>query len=145
MLTSIITLFITILISTLLYFNLNTKTSLDELDNSKSFKEQFNELSNTEKSLNNVLLFVSNQKQKIIETEKTLNDLYTEKDKLEPIVNSDRKAIKAILEYQNTKIQENIFSDRTIGFILGVIGSLFASGIIAIVRFFYYKRKNNND
>jgi hypothetical protein len=144
-LTSFSTLILILSLSIFIYFNLNNKISLNELNIDKSFKEQFQELSNTEKSLNNVLLFISNQKLKMVETEKTLNDLYIEKDKLEPIINTDKEAIKALLEYQNVKNQEDVFSERTIGLILGVIGSLFASGIITIGKYFYYKRKVNND
>lgn len=143
-LTSLSTFFTVIIIVIFVYLNLNIY-KLKELKVDKSFKEQFDELSNTEESLNNVLLFISNQKQKMLETEKTLNDLYAEKNKLEPILNSDRETIKALLDYQNSKSQDNIFSELTIGFILGIISSLFASGIITIGKFFYYKRKNADD
>lgn len=126
------------------YSELNKKDYIyKQSDSTRNFNKQFSELTNTENSLKELLVFISTQKNKMLEVENILNELNTEKKRLEPLVKADKESIKALLEYQNNKSNESNNKERIIGFGLGVLGSIIAAIIIAISKYFYYKRKEN--
>jgi|GEM_PF-2361530 Mg2+ and Co2+ transporter CorA len=111
-----------------------------ELSQNPDFRAQIEELSETEETLQQLLRFVSQQKDKIEGYEKSIEDLETEKQKLEPLVNADRAKVEAFFRAQEERAQEKVFQERYIGFGLGVLASFVASFLLFIGRYFIAKR-----
>lgn len=106
-----------------------------------SFSEQLDNLNTVQGSLNNLIQFVEMQKTKLKESEDVVNSLKNEQEKLKPVVEADRKTVDAILELQAQRTQTNVWRERWMGFGLGILASMLASGIITVITYFVRKRR----
>jgi hypothetical protein len=71
--------------------------------------------------------FLEKERARIIDTEKTVRRLINEKEQLEPVINTQRETVEAILAAHAERTARNIWKERLIGFFLGVFASLLAS------------------
>ena len=99
-----------------------------------TFSNQLKTLDEVSKNLATLQRFVSNQKDKLIESEKTLTKLKDEEKILRPAIEADRKTIEAIIKLQSDIAGRNIWLERSIAFLLGVLSSLFATIIIGFLK-----------
>lgn len=106
--------------------------------------KQVDNLNDVEASLNSLIEFVQHQKSTIAETEQKLTNLNKEKEELEPLVNVDRQVINALFEQQNKFNQKKVWTERIIGFGLGIIGSIIASIIFNLFRRRQLKKRTQN-
>ena len=106
-----------------------------------TYTQQLDALNNVQGSLNNLMQFVEMQKGKLKESEDLVNSLKSEQEKLKPVVEADRKTVEAILELQAQRAQTSVWRERGIGFALGVLSSILASSLIALVS---YMRKRKS-
>jgi len=98
------------------------------------FTVQINTLENVSKNLTILQKFIAEQKAQLIESEKTLTRLKNEEEKLKPVIEADRKTVEAILKMQSEIIDKNIWIERSVAFILGVLSSLFATFILSFLK-----------
>lgn len=126
-------------------------TYLDQADRQKreskrleslNYQEQIEQLDNTESSIKQLLQFVNLQKKSLQETEDTISQLKTEKEKLQPLVESDRAVVEAIFKAQEERTNSNVWRERWIGFGFGVLASLIASFIWFVVALLLKGRHN---
>jgi len=112
-------------ITTLLYFvsSINPKSQDNEIIN------QIKRLDEAKQSLTLLTKYIDEQKKSIIETEKTVKSLKEEQSKLKPLVESDKKIVEDILSIHAERNKINIWIDRLLAFILGVLSSLVAAFI----------------
>ena len=109
-------------------------------DKTKPYSTQVEELKNTEKSLRNLQVFVTEQKEKLIESEKILQNLKDEHNKIKPIVEADKRIVEAVFQTQEKRQRISIWVERALSFIIGIGASLIASQI----RQWWVKRKSAN-
>jgi hypothetical protein len=96
--------------------------------------QQIEKLDVMQSSLTELQNFISEQKVKLVEMEKNLSSLKEEKQKLEPVVKSDRKQVESILQLQQDRSRTQVWRDRLYGFIIGFISSLLASSVIVFIK-----------
>jgi hypothetical protein len=106
---------------------------------SLSYSQQLDSLNSVQQSLNNLIDFVDLQKRKLRESEDVVDTLKAEQEKLEPVVATNRQVIEAILDLQSRKAQADVWKERGIGFLSGIIASVIASFLFA----FFSRRKKN--
>ena len=99
-----------------------------------TYEKQFERLTQVQASINDLAEFVTQQQQQLRKSQETLNTLEREKEKLKPIVESDRQVVDAILQLQAEKTKQNVWVERGIGFLIGIVGSLIASVIWTLVQ-----------
>lgn len=105
------------------------QTRTQKLANFQSYSEQFELLKNTEKNLNDLSAFISSKKNEIEATKSLIQDLETKKSELEPIVIANQNVVDAIFLQQRRDIEETIWVERGISFVLGILASLIATVI----------------
>jgi hypothetical protein len=99
-----------------------------------SFTKQIEQLDKVQKSLNTLSVFVSEQKKHLKQSQQTIENLKSEQEKLQPIIDADKKIVETLLSLQAEKNRSNIWGERLIGLFLGVAGSLIASLIWAFFK-----------
>lgn len=97
------------------------------------YATQVEQLQQTERSLQALITFVAHQKQALQQTQSALLDLKTEQDRLRPVIESDRTTVEAILSAQERRSSANVSRERWIGFAIGILASLVASFLWAVV------------
>ena len=105
-----------------------------------SYTQQVENLNKVQESLNDLTQFVELQRERLKESEDIVNNLKTEHEKLKPVVEADRKTIEALFDLQYQKSRSDIWKERGIGFILGVLGSVVASFIYGLMSRFRNRR-----
>lgn len=143
--TSIISVIIAIVgIMTGVYFDHQQKIKQElERKENLNYHTQIEQLNDTEENINQLLNFVKQQRVNLKATQTTLDSLKTEKEKLEPLVESDRKVVKALFNAQEERNRSEISRERWIGFGLGILASILASTILMVIRSFVSKGKFN--
>ena len=111
---------------------------LESLD----YQNQIEQLNRMELNVKQLLEFVDNQKQTLQETEDTISSLKSEKEKLQPLVETDRAVVEAIFKAQEERANSNVWRERWIGFGFGVLASLIASFIWFVVSLLVKGRHN---
>jgi len=130
------------IISILMVFYFNNKVNEErqkKFAENINFTSQIGQLNQTEENLNKLISFVKFQKQQLIINEETIEILKKEKNKLEPLVQADKKIIKSLFLEQETRAKKEATTERWIGFGLGLLASLIASIFILIIQFFIKK------
>lgn len=99
--------------------------------------QQIQELDRVHDSLLNLTTFVEDQRKKVIVEQETIDKLTQERAQLEPIVQQDRAIIEAILalqvQRQAEQAERDKWFDRGFGFIAGILGSMVASFLYALL------------
>lgn len=117
-------------------------TYLDYIDREKrenvrleslDYQNQIQQLDQMETNVKQLLAFVDNQKRTLQETEDTISNLKSEKEKLKPLVETDRAVVEAIFKAQEERTNANIWRERWIGFGFGLAASLVASFVWFVV------------
>jgi hypothetical protein len=106
-----------------------------------SYNKQLDALNAVQASLNNLMQFVDLEKAKLKESEDLINSLKSEQEKLRPVVEANRQTVDAILEVQSQRQKQGIWWERAFGFLLGVISSIVASAVVAVVRYIIRRRQ----
>ncbi|WP_340051108.1 hypothetical protein [Pseudomonas proteolytica] len=109
---------------------------------SNNYITQLSQLNNTEQNIKQLLEFVSSQKTALREAEDSLFKLRSEKERLQPLLDSDKATIEAIFKAQEDRASSSVWKERTIGFASGIVASLIASFIWYIFVILFNKRKN---
>jgi cell division protein FtsN len=111
---------------------------------SQDYQQQIDQLNATEESIRQVLAFVNSQKETLRETEDTISKLKSEKEKLQPIVESDREVVEALFRAQDERAREDIWRERWIGFGFGLLASLVASFVWLTGSLLVKSKRHNN-
>ncbi len=112
---------------------------------SLNYYNQIRQLDDTEKTIKQLLDFVKKQRTNLKSTQDSLESLKTEKQKLEPLVESDRKVVEALFQAQEERSRANISRERWIGFGLGILASILASTILVVLKYFINRKKLHNN
>ena len=96
--------------------------------------KRIEELENIQNGLNELIEFVVNQKNAIIQTELNIKELEKQKNDLEPIVLSQKETVEAIFQEQEKRDYKNRWIERFIGFGLGIVASIIASIIYGLIK-----------
>lgn len=96
---------------------------------SSDYSEMIEKLSRITKSLSDLSVFLEGEKERVAETEDTLDKLRKEKAELEPVVTTQRQTVDAILAVHAARGRTSAWKDRITGFSLGVLSSLIATFI----------------
>ena len=75
-------------------------------------------------SLEDLQNLISTQKEKLISTEKYIELLKMEKQKLEPVVKANRELVESILTLQKERTIAQIWKDRFIGFVISLLAGM---------------------
>jgi hypothetical protein len=86
------------------------------------------------KQLSKLGSFLEKERARISDAEATIRKLDEEKNKLEPLVNTQRETVDAILAAHSERTAKRAWKERIIGFSLGLAASL-----IAAVIYEYFK------
>lgn len=106
------------------------------LSDAASYERQLATLNGIESSLTTLSAFVVAQKQRLQESEAVLDSLRKEHDTLTPIVETDRKVVDSIFALQSQRAANTIWTERIVGFSFGVLASLVASFLLAVLQRF---------
>lgn len=94
------------------------------------FNKQISDLEKASSSIKGLEDFISQQKKALIQNKETIEKLSKEREKLNPIVETERELVDSILSLQTEKNSKAILKERIIGFLIGLISSSLASIII---------------
>jgi hypothetical protein len=98
-----------------------------------NFETQIETLDAVQSSLKDLTTFVTQQRQRLQESQSTLAAYKAEQEKLKPIVEADRKTADAILEFQAARTSAGVWTERAIAFFLGVASSFLASLLLSLL------------
>jgi hypothetical protein len=143
-LTIFLTLTITIGSGAIFYYLASTNKAKRGAERAQNltYQAQINQLAQTEKNLKQLLQFIEQQKVNLTITEDSIAALKQEKDKLQPLVQSNREFVDALFRAQEERNRASIRKERWIGVGLGVLASLLASVFMLIVRYFVIRQKS---
>lgn len=88
------------------------------------FAQQIEKLDEMQNSLEDLQILISTQKERLIQTERYIEILKTEKEKLEPIVKANRELVESILTLQKERTIFQVWGDRLIGFLFSLLAGL---------------------
>ena len=132
----VISIAISIGLASNVYVDKISKSNKETLEH-KSFVDQIQSLNNIEKSLDDLIVFVNSQKDKLKDSERVLISLKKEHETLKPIVESEREVIKNIFALQSQITTDKIWKERIISFFLGILASVIASFVYGLFQRFY--------
>jgi hypothetical protein len=98
------------------------------------YEKQLEVLDNVQSSIDNLKLFVARQKTQLQEQQAVVEKLKSEQSVLKPVVEANKEVVEALFKLQAQHNSANVWVDRAIGFLLGIVGSLIASIIYTAVR-----------
>jgi chromosome segregation ATPase len=81
------------------------------------------------KDLTDLNRFLEKEQARVLNTEATIRKLSEEQSKLEPLVQTQKEVIEAILAAHSTRTAKNAWKERLLGFTLGLLASLVAATI----------------
>lgn len=119
--------------------NIDEEKRKEKLMESNNYQTQINQLNDTEKNIKNLLAFVNTQKVSLRETEEALLTLKSEREKLRPLVETDRATVEAVFKAQEERTSANVWRERWIGFGLGLFASVIASLLLTAIAMLYKK------
>ena len=117
-------------------WGLSQKSDITKKNSLVQHIENLNEMS---KNLAIFQNFISEQKQNLLAEQVALENLKKERETLEPLIESDKKAVEALFIEQEKRQRKNIWNERAFGFFTGILSSLIASFIYIKIT----KRKND--
>ncbi len=109
-----------------------------------NYQTQIKQLNDTENNIRQLLTFIETQKNSLRETEDTITSLQKEREKLKPIVESDRAIVEAIFRAQEERNHANIWQERWIGFAFGIGASVIASFIWFVISMLLKRRHDKS-
>jgi predicted PurR-regulated permease PerM len=98
-----------------------------------NYSEQIQSLDNAKSALDSLGTYIDQQKKQLELSRSSLAALKDEENKIHPLVEADKKVIDAMFAVQEQRNQTAQKTERWIGFALGVLASLIASLIYAII------------
>jgi len=109
-----------------------------------TYSQQLQQLDGVQQSLKGLSDFVTQQRTRLQESEELVSKLQEEKQRIEPLLQADRKVVDAVFQLQEQRTAAAVGRERWIGFGLGVGASLLASFIYAVVVISYRKVRKND-
>lgn len=109
-----------------------------------TYSQQLQRLDGVQQSLKDLSDFVSQQRVRLQESEQVVSKLQEEKQRIEPLVQADRKVVEAVFQLQEQRTAAAVARERWIGFGLGVGASFLASFMYALVVLAYRKARKND-
>jgi regulatory protein YycI of two-component signal transduction system YycFG len=108
-----------------------TILSIKDLKSKKedSFSQHIENIDQMSKNLTVFQNFISEQKQNLLAEQTAIENLKKERETMELLVNSDKKAVKALFIEQEKRQHKSVWLERTFGFFIGTLSSLIASFI----------------
>jgi hypothetical protein len=97
------------------------------------YSQMIRSLSSVGSTLSDVKAFLMDERKVVLQTQETVSKLQTQRQTLEPIVKAQRETVEAILSAHSRTLRTDAWKDRLIGFSLGVVSSLVAAYIYAIL------------
>jgi len=98
------------------------------------YSRVINNIEAIEKQLSELNGFLQKERTRVADTEATIRKLNEEKSKLEPLVNTQRETVDAILATHSERTAKRAWKERMIGFSLGLAASLIASMIYEYLK-----------
>jgi len=126
--------FFTILFTTAIYLRPVLNEAADKVEEQEIIS-QIETLDEISKNLSNLNHFLKIQKEKLELEGNSLQLLRDEQKKLEPLLDADRKVVKALFLEQEQRQRKNKWYDRTIGAII----TLFCGGVLQLILWFFKK------
>lgn len=120
-------------ITSLISIGLGILTNTNNSDKEK-ITSQIITLNIMSDNLKEMIKFIEVQKTKMIEEQKTLDDIKQEREKIEPLLSADKKVVEAVFKMQEERQIKSIWIDRAFGFFLGISSSIIATLIINYFR-----------
>ena len=115
-----------------------TAQYLEKRDFKKSAPEnivaQIQELEKLDAGLQKLTAFIAVQKDELTEKQAVIKQLEEKRTELEPIVRSQSEVVDAIFKVQEQRAKKQKWFDLSIGFVLGILGSLIASVIFKLIN-----------
>ena len=126
-----------------IYFTETSKQAQREAKRMENlnYTRQMENLNQVRASIEGLLEFVDSQREQIKRTQGALSSIKTEHEKLKPLIEADRRVIDALFAAQEARNQEAQTRERWIGFGFGVIASLMASFLYALISYIIKRRK----
>jgi septal ring factor EnvC (AmiA/AmiB activator) len=108
-----------------------------------TYSQQLQQLDNVQQGLKNLSDFVGQQRTRLQEAEQLVSKLQEEKQRIEPLVQADRKVVEAVFQLQEQRTAATVDRERWIGFALGVGASLLASFIYTVAGFYFRRARRD--
>lgn len=99
-----------------------------------TYERQLEVLDQVQSSISNLKDFVNTQRKQLQDQQAVLEELKSEKQKLQPVVEANKQTVEAIFRIQAERNRAKVWIERLIAFVLGVASSLVASAIYSTVR-----------
>jgi hypothetical protein len=128
---------LTVIITSVLVVTVSILAYLDSQKRQKGFEElraqnldfnnQLTQMENAESILKRLLVFVQNQRDQLKESQTRIEELKKEHEKIKPLIKADRQILESFFWAQEKRQRTNIWKERWIGFVFGILASLIAS------------------
>jgi len=109
-----------------------------------TYSQQLQQLDGVQQNLKDLSEFVSQQRTRLQESEQVVSKLQEEKERIEPLVQADRKVVEAVFQLQELRTAGAASLERWIGFALVIGASLLASFIYSVIVFIWRKAQKND-
>jgi hypothetical protein len=131
-----------IVVGGIFLFELQTRKQREaKLADDLNLAAQVERLDKTEESLKQLLSFVSEQRNSIKNSEVAIKALKEEREKLTPLVETDREKVEALFRVQEERNRASVVKERWIGFGIGILASITASAVIIVIKFLTGRKK----
>ncbi len=101
---------------------------------SNEYTSVISDIKNMGVRLSQLNKFLTREQKRVADTEASIMRLQNEQTILEPIVLSQRQTVEAVLAAYTKRTASNIWKERIISFILGIVTSLLASIIYSLIN-----------
>lgn len=106
-----------------------------------TFAAQTRQLDQAQAALRELGSFLDGQREKLSEGERTIQALRAERERLQPLVTADRRAVDALFAAQEERNHQAQSRERWFGFAVGIVASFLASILWYIVARYIVERR----
>jgi septal ring factor EnvC (AmiA/AmiB activator) len=111
----------------MIYLNIRERPSFQSAEIGRQYERSSQTLEQTRGNLKELLAYIDDQSAQLRSTNKLLVEMQQERDRLQPILNTDINAVNALFRAQEERLQKDRWWETIGSFILGVISSIAAS------------------
>jgi hypothetical protein len=110
----------------------------------REYSDQIAKLGQAENALRDLASFVENQRKRLEAAELAVGSLRTERARLRPLVEADRRIVEALFAAQEVRNAQSQRRERIVGFGFGVATSLVASILWHVVTLLLARRRTSD-
>jgi septal ring factor EnvC (AmiA/AmiB activator) len=111
------------------YLNLRERAFFQSAEIGRQYERSSHTLEQTRSNLKELMAYIDDQSAQLRSTNKLLVEMQQERDRLQPMLDTDINAVNALFQAQEKRLQKDRWWETIGSFFLGVVSSIAASFI----------------